>query len=69
MKCPILHHKKRDPDVFPGEEFEDCLEAECAWWDIIYSRCIVLSAGKYLGGLCKALGSIARRSPPAPSAR
>ena len=32
MKCPLLHRKGNNPDVFPSGVFEDCLEKECAWW-------------------------------------
>jgi len=42
MKCPLLHHKEHNPDVFPGETFEDCLQEECAWWLDEMDRCAML---------------------------
>ena len=41
MKCPLLHHKENNPDIFPSECFEDCLKEECAWWLDDISMCSI----------------------------
>lgn len=59
MLCPILHHKDHNPDIYPQENFPDCLTEECAWWDTIHGQCSIrtlalaierLAAGALRGG-------------------
>lgn len=61
MKCPLLHHKEHNPDVFPGETFEDCLKEECAWWYARNQSCVALSIADRLLDLALALEAIKER--------
>lgn len=45
MKCPLLHHKEHNPDIFPCEVFEDCLKEDCAWWDRDNQQCFISALG------------------------
>ncbi len=48
MICPLLHHKDRDPDVFPSELFPQCYRGECAWWNDDHGVCSVKAIAKEL---------------------
>ena len=43
MKCPVM--TAGNFERFPPEkdEFIDCLKEECAWWDEIDERCVLVT--------------------------
>lgn len=59
MKCPLLHHKERNPDIFPCEVFEDCFEEECSWWDLAHECCAVIALNQTFVAIGNVLGMTA----------
>jgi len=65
MKCPLL--KYRD-DISSGRfpyDVRDCLQAECAWWDIVLEDCSFRVASKALDRLERTLSEIKEKLPQA----
>lgn len=48
MKCPLQRYEEHAPDSFPSTDFFDCVKAECAWWDGVTERCVVLEVAVQL---------------------
>ena len=42
MKCPLLCMGKFAVGEITQDELSDCLQAECAWWDVKNTRCAML---------------------------
>jgi hypothetical protein len=42
MKCPLKHTLVEATEELRRWEDDDCLQAECAWWDVKNTRCAML---------------------------
>jgi hypothetical protein len=42
MKCPLLCVGELTVDEFIHSLVTDCLQEECAWWDVKNTRCAML---------------------------
>jgi len=60
MKCPLIHYKEPNPDVFPCEVFEDCLQEECAVWDEKHECCSERTKRVQLERIADILSNIAK---------
>ena len=41
MKCPLLLAANTSWEGFELREIDDCLQAECAWWEEQFGKCCI----------------------------
>ncbi len=65
MKCPLLAtgNAQHSTNVLPPSP--DCFKAECAWWDVGYKRCSMLTLAQMAKLLLDEMSEIAHKMPHA----
>jgi len=63
MKCPLWFIGRTAVIPKEGADIGDCLQGECAWWDIDQEKCAMLLIARALQNVDTRLIHIARNMP------
>jgi len=63
MKCPLLQREQYKDDGSPDYKPQECLHAECAWWDKTAPMCSICKISDTLVYLNNNLANIANLMP------
>ncbi len=63
MKCPLVWYQDYEKGVPSGFRYGDCLQEECAWWDVEDNCCCVYTIPLGILHIYKTLVEISQKMP------
>ena len=58
MRCPILVMGRMNSSDPRDISYTDCLQAECAWWEVKGGRCCIPQLGRFLQDIARVIDSV-----------
>lgn len=66
MKCPLFMIPISESGVLDREKADECIQGECAWWDVDQVRCAILVLARVAVSIDNRLIYINRNIPHEP---
>ena len=61
MKCPLFCQGMTERDLKDPSITTDCLEEECAWWDMIDKSCVIFRQSRTLLAIENRLAELVKK--------
>ena len=60
MKCPLICKAAAASRLPASQVVDDCVKADCAWWDENGDRCSILELSRLFNAIGNTLGSLVK---------